>query len=664
MIRFTFRKGLRFNERQQTWTLIRRLANQKLQLEDDAGEIVTYTESELLSRWLKRELVIDESCLSDPDAIFRTATPRDLSTYPASIRTESLRRLKYVVALDGCNVTSVSKLLQPQISKIAATIGDPKPPSPMTLYRWLKSYRMSRAGAQMVSMRHRSGRPKNNAADDLLEESISTVYLDQQQHSVSDVYNDVCARVKKVNKGLDQASQIRCPSRATVYRRVEGLEKEIVDRARLGKNAAERKYRPVLGTVKVSKVLERIEVDHTPLDVIIIDADTNLPLGRPWLTIAIDRYSRVIMGFYVAFHEPSSFTILQCLKRAVLPKDEWLSKYPDIQTKWPCHGIPELIATDNGMDLHSAAFSDICFELGIQLLFCPAKKPEYKGSVERFFRTISEGLVHKLPGTVFSNIKQRGDYPSEELAAIDLKTLMHLLTKWVVEIYHCSKHRKLGMTPLDKWYESAPNCCIELPAYPDQLDVLVGIPAERTLFRYGLEIDNLMYNSDELQTIFLRLGADARTKVKLKYYEDDVSYIHAFHPPTETYIRVPAVDWDYAQKLNRHVHTLIQAAAREKYGSRINISRLLEVKDEIQKMVSDAINSKKMRERKRAASLKKRDSEAVIKETQSPIEQARAKSRSAKPKSNIQLDSGLDDKLPVFTVSARNVRKSGAKDAQ
>ncbi|MBA5607379.1 transposase family protein [Duganella sp. FT3S] len=664
MIRFTFRKGLRFNERQRTWTLIRRLANQKLQLEDEAGEIVTYTEPELLSRWLKRELVIDESCLSDPDSVFRIATPRDLATYPESIRTESLRRLKYVVALDGCPVTSVRQRLQPQINKIAAMIGDPKPPSPMTLYRWLKSYRTSPSGAQLVSMRHRSGRPKSNAADDLLEESISTLYLNQQQHSVSDVYNDVRSRVEKANKASDRSSHIRCPSRATVYRRLEGLEKEIVDRARLGKNAAERKYRPVLGTVKVGKILERIEVDHTPLDLLIIDEETNLPLGRPWLTVAIDKYSRAILGFYVAFHEPSSFTILQCIKRAILPKDGWLSNYPDIQAKWPCHGIPELIATDNGMDLHSAAFSDICFELGIQLLFCPAKKPEYKGSVERFFRTISEGLIHRLPGTVFSNVKQRGDYPSEELAAIDLKTLMHLLTKWVVEIYHCSKHRKLGMTPLDKWYESAPDCCIELPAYPEQLDVLVGIPTERTLFRYGLEVDNLMYNSEELQTIFLRLGSDARSKIKLKYYEDDVSYIHAFHPPTETYIRVPAVDWDYAQGLNRHVHTLIQAAVREQHGSRVNISRLLEVKDEIQKTVSDAIKNKKMRERKRGATLKKRDSEAVIKEAQSPIEQARTKPKSVKLKQTLQLDSGLDDDLPSFKVSTRSARSLGVKDAQ
>lgn len=659
MIRFTFRKGLRFLERQRTWTLIRRLVNQKLQLEDEVGEIITYSESELICRWLKRELTIDESCISEPGDAFYLTTPRDLSTYPEHVRTAALRRLKYLVILEGCCRISVPKVLQPRIDAIAAQIGDSNPPSPITLYRWWRNYHTSKSGTLAINMRHRSGRPKCDTFDALLEESISTLYLNHQKQPVSAVYDDLCLRVEKANARGDHTSQIRSPSRATVYRRIRELEKEIVDRSRLGKHAAERKYRPVLGTVKVSSVLERLEVDHTPLDLIIIDEDTALPLGRPWLSVAIDRYSRAIMGFYVSFNEPSSFSILQCLKRAILPKDEWLSNYSDIQAKWPCYGIPELIATDNGMDLHSIAFRDICLELGIQLLYCPAKKPEYKGSVERFFRTISQGLIHRLPGTVFSNVKQRGDYPSEQLAAIDLKSLMHLLTKWVVEVYHCTKHRKLGMTPLEKWYESIPNRTVELPAYPEQLDVLVGIPAERTLFRYGLEVDNLMYNSEELQAVFRRNGADGKTRIKLKYYEDDVTYIHAFNPSNDSYLRVPAVDCDYATGLNRHVHTLIQAAAREKFGGRTNIRRLLDVKAEIQEIVSKALQSKKMKSRKRGAKLTQHNSEEVLKSASLPIEKARFSKKSAKAVRPVSLAAGLDDDLPLFNVSARTMPKQG-----
>ena len=102
-----------------------------------------------------------------------------------------------------------------------------------------------------------------------------------------------------------------------------------------------------------------------------------------------------------------------------------------------------MIVCDNGMDLHSKALVDLCQELGIQIQFCPAKTPQYKGAVERFFRTQAEALIHRLPGSVFSSIDKRGDYPSEEKACVTFNTLEHLIIKWIVEVYNQSHHRGL-----------------------------------------------------------------------------------------------------------------------------------------------------------------------------------------------------------------------------
>jgi putative transposase len=190
-------------------------------------------------------------------------------------------------------------------------------------------------------------------------------------------------------------------------------------------------------------LLERWEIDHTPIDSLIICEKTLLPLGRPWLTIIIDKYSRMVVGFYISFRAPSAYAVLQCLKQAILPKDELLKKYPDITTPWPARGIPEMIVCDNGMDLHAKALMNLCQELGIQIQFCPAKTPQYKGAVERFFRTMSSDLIHRLPGSVFSSVDKRGDYPSEERACITFDTLEHLITKWIVEIYNQTHHRGL-----------------------------------------------------------------------------------------------------------------------------------------------------------------------------------------------------------------------------
>lgn len=653
MIRFSFRKGLRFFERQRVWTLLRRLVNQKFQLEDEQGEVITLSQSEILTRWEKREFIVDEESISSSTNAFYLATPRDLSTYREDQRAAATRRQYYLTKLGDHLKMSVAKQLRPHIKRIAAELGDANAPSPITIYRWWRAYHSTKSVSRLIDGRQRSGRPRITSADAFFEEALAKIYLNPQKHPSSAVYDEMCLNIRIANRQANPDRQVICPSRATIYRRIAALEQDLVDQARLGKRAAERKYRPVTGSVMVKRILERIEVDHTPLDLIVIDEDTALPLGRPWMTVAIDRYSRMIMGFYVCFHEPSSFSILQCLKRAVLPKEAWLMKYPDIKVPWPCHGIPELIASDNGMDLHSDAFVKICEEMGIQLLFCPSKEPEYKGSVERFFRTISQGLIHRLPGSVFSNVAQRGDYPSEEVAAIDLKTLMHLMTKWVVEVYHCSKHRKLGMTPLAKWTDGLCERSIELPAHPEQMDVLVGIPAQRTLFRYGLEMDNLFYNSADLQAIFGRAGAESKLKLSIKYYEDDISYIHVFDPYNASYLRVPATDWDYAAGLTRHVHTLIQAAARVKHGNRFNAARLLEAKAEIQEIVTTALSHKKMKMRKRGASLLRHDSESILRGEQSPLERAKSAPKSAKP-ATVPLDAGLDDELPVFRSSERS----------
>ena len=100
-----------------------------------------------------------------------------------------------------------------------------------------------------------------------------------------------------------------------------------------------------------------------------------------------------------------------CLAHAVLPKDEWLSRWRvDI---WPVWGKPDTIHVDNGKDFRSEALSRGCQQHGITLDFRPVARPAYGGHIERLIGTMM-GEVHLLPGTTFSNIQERGDYNSEK----------------------------------------------------------------------------------------------------------------------------------------------------------------------------------------------------------------------------------------------------------
>ncbi len=647
MQRISFKIDLAFVVALIHYTIKRRLATGKLQLESDTGELINLTDAELLQRWQSGEWVIDVSSLGSLANAIHLAVPRDLGTYPESQQSEAVRRRHYLQAVDPESKPYKPDVWREHIAEIATKLGDRYPPCPSTVQSWWRRYRLTKSITCLIPHNKPSTGPKAKRQYQVFEEVIASVYLSNQRLPKLAVAEEVFRRIDGFNRGLPAEEQIKRPARSTIYRWLENLQQDLVDASREGAEAARMKYRAAIGNVKVGCVLERIEIDHTPLDLIVIDTLTKLPLGRPWLTMAIDFHSRMVVGFYVSFNAPSGHGVLQCLRRGILPKEAWLARFPDIKGTWPAYGIPDLIAVDNGTDLHSDALEAACLEMGIQMLFCGAKTPQHKGAIERFFRTMNMGLIHRLPGTVFSNVDERGDYPSEDKAVIDMATLVHLLTKWIVDVYNVSVHRGIGARPIDCWSESAARRIIELPIYPQQLEVITGIPAKRTLFHYGIELDGLQYNSDLLQTIRRRAGENR--PVQLKYYEDTVEHIHVFDPYTEEYLKVPAKLTEYVEGLPRDIHRLVREHARKRYGDHCLSPQLLEARAEIEAIVKQALKDKRMGSRKAGAGYLMHDSESVLR-GEDPLQAAMRPRKPAKEVPPSELPGGLDDDLPDFGV--------------
>jgi len=409
MKKFSFKKGTTFIALNRRWQLQRRLITGRLQFESDEGEIKNLTDKEVLHLWRSSEWVVDETTLDiNSDAIY-LVTPRDLSTYPTYWQEIAKRRLHYINAIKPQNDKYNRDRWRPLIEKAALEIGDKRPPCPSSVQSWWKRYRVTKSITTLLPRAHNGFLRKEDPRYSVFEEVIQTVYLSAQKLPALDVVRKVQQRIVLLNMHREQKIKQVCKS--TIYNWIANLRSDISDSSRLGADVARNKYRTVVGGLKVNQVLERVEIDHTPLDLIVIDSTTMLPLGRAWLTLALDKHSRIVVGFYISFNPPSSYAVLQCLKQMILPKDDLLKRFPDIKNDWPVFGILELLALDNGMDLHSDALKKACLELGIQILFCPAATPEMKGSIERFFRTINQGLIHKLPGTTFSNITKINNSP-------------------------------------------------------------------------------------------------------------------------------------------------------------------------------------------------------------------------------------------------------------
>src|SRR5699024_5571601 len=87
---------------------------------------------------------------------------------------------------------------------------------------------------------------------------------------------------------------------------------------------------------------EICHADHTNLDIFVLDEKGEL--GRPWLTVIMDEYSRAIAGYYVTFDDPTAMHTALVLHQGI-----WRKNNPD----WQVCGIPETFYTDHGSDFTS-----------------------------------------------------------------------------------------------------------------------------------------------------------------------------------------------------------------------------------------------------------------------------------------------------------------------
>ena len=109
-----------------------------------------------------------------------------------------------------------------------------------------------------------------------------------------------------------------------------------------------------------------------------------------------------------------------------------------VEAEWPMSGKPKALFVDNAAEFKSEAFTRGCQQHGIELGYRPLGRPHYGGIVERIIGTALQ-QIHELPGTTFSNPTERGQYDSEQMAALTLDELQKWLTL-AVATYHGTVH--------------------------------------------------------------------------------------------------------------------------------------------------------------------------------------------------------------------------------
>jgi len=605
MKNFTFKTNVTVIINGKRFRILRILPDGRVQLEAETdGAISETTYDELIRKYAGKELIVgDESQVP-------CATPqsmgRSLSTFPEPVQQRAIRKKQYLdFFLSMGTFICTPKILGEMIAECAQRIGDKKPPCVISAYRWHRALVRNQHDHRALIDRHdRKGGSGSRLHPDvvaILQEAIDNLYLNEQRNSGSAVYYDVVHRINKKNEFCSDKDKLPIPGRATVYRAIANIDKYESMSARFGKQIAQMKFRTSGLGSRPTRILERVEIDHTPLDLFVIDTETGLPQGRPTVTFAIDAYSKMPIGMHIGFSGTSIEAVFACLRHALIPKTYIKKDYPEIEHEWPCHGHIETLVCDNGLEFHSNELERVAFELGTQIQYCPKRQAYYKGSIERFLKTLNFQFSRSLPGHSFAKWFHREDYDPLEHAVVTFDQLMQYLHRWLIDIYAQKLHRGINSSPYRKWVEGAENVPPKLLSDLNRLDITLGRTTERTLFHYGIELHNLRYNDDALLTLRRQHGLSV--KLEVRYYFDDISLIHVIDPITKEAIPVPALERNYAQGLSLEQHRLICARAREINAGAIDLASIARAKAEIREIVRELSVSKLQRKRQRAAKI-------------------------------------------------------------
>jgi len=408
--------------------------------------------------------------------------------------------------------------------------------------------------------------------------------------TVRDVYLMIAVRVRDANRARAATDPLPVPGRSTIYRRVGAAGPAAILRRRQGPGER-RAGAGVWPGPRVERPLERVELDHTPLDLIVVDEEDRLPIGRPTVTLALDVYSGLPTGVHVGF-EPAGYTAaMRCLLHGILPKEDARVRY-GTRNPWPAYGLPETLVVDHAPHLVGGDLRDACAQLGIALEPAPVKRPWFKGAIERQFRTHNTGLVHGLPGTTFSNVLERGEYDAEGMACISLARFREILHVYLLDVYGQEWNRGVGGVPAQRWAAAvAGGWTPALHHDAEEMRLLLGRSAVRTIQRAGIDHLSLRYQSRELEA--LRRVLPAGTAVALKYDPEDLGALHVQIPAAQrdregaAWLRVPALHQEYARGLSLWKHRVIQGQARVERGRAVNVEALAEAKGRIQTLVEE-----------------------------------------------------------------------------
>lgn len=412
------------------------------------------------------------------------------------------------------------------------------PPSPETLKVWLDLY--AKHEDRLIGLfdwRWRlSGNRTARADPESLELAKMAIrnFADDRQPSTANIVVDYKVLLDEKNAALAAQKKKPLPevSTRTIQRMIKEHGSPSMLAARRGKSEAKRLLHPSRGGAPIYRPLQRVELDEADFNLMLllkkagVDALLTPPqieafqTARVWVTAAIDVCTKAILGIVIHTAKPSAVTALRCLEMAIMDKSA-IATALRTRKPWPMHGLFLSCFTDGGSAFVSTEALFAIRALGSEWVSPPTGHPQFRGTIERVFGTAQRQFPRFFSGRTFADIKERGDYPSEAMASIDIDEFARALIPFIVDVYHTTPHSSLMKeTPLDCWLRMTEQFPVPPPPTdPGVMRTAFGWPFERAIGNEGIRIFGTHYQSERLQKLRYRLDDGEKVKIRISHYD-------------------------------------------------------------------------------------------------------------------------------------------------
>lgn len=569
MSTYAFQIGLTLRRGAQTLEFTRMVSPTEAQFEDViTRRAYTWSISKIQNDILKNELAVvradpvDKSiCEAEPGFV------RSIDSLPEAQRNQLIYRLAILKFLKKNGITrgkrkeigsALKKMkIQPSTSK--------KTPSTSTVMEWMRKWEHSGLNPTSLISRHfykERSKALSGLAEDLITTVLKSNYFCSHRPPLSEALSLVNTGLKKLQIEQGIVESEASISMATLRRRVNEVDPYLRDVYRFGATYARNRWRYSLGGAGSSRALQRLEIDHTILDIVVISDTNGMPLGRPVITVIVDSFSKYLVGFYVSFAGAGLSPVLNAMKVGILNKDTFTSQAAFLSNPWLGYGIGEMYLVDNGLEFHSKQFVLAAMELNTDLQYCPVRQPWLKPNVERFFLDL--GYVLPNSGKVLKPVANMLPIDPAKTARISFSELSRGLLKYFVDVHPFKVNSRTLNRPFDLFKESFEK--LPPPMLPTSFESLGLIAAHSkalTVGNEGVIMQGLKFNSKNLQSVRRTLANKYKTLVK--FDPEDLGYAYIQHPKTLDWLFVENTNPSYANGLSMSQHRAIRAH-RQKFN--------------------------------------------------------------------------------------------------